>query len=230
MENKKNQFNIAMAVVVAAIIIGGAILLRGGKPSSPTPTKGENPSPSALQVKPISANDFVLGNRNAKVVLVEYADYQCPFCGKFFTETLTPLTKTYIETGKVALVYRDFAFLGSESEKSAEAARCANDQGKFWEYHDYLFTHQNGENQGSFADKNLKTFAKTLGLNEADFNSCLDSGKYTQAVKDATAEAGTAGINTTPYSFIMKDGKVLNEVKGAYPLSDVTAKIEAALK
>ena len=172
MENKKNQFNIAMAVVVAGIIIGGAILLRGGKPTPTAPVAGvPTGNPSVTQVKPISADDFILGDKNAKIVIVEYADYQCPFCGKFFTETVEPLVKNYVDTGKVAFVYRDFAFLGSESQKSAEAARCANDQGKYWEYHNYLFIHQNGENQGGFADKNLKEFAKTVGLNSASFDS-----------------------------------------------------------
>ena len=233
MENTKNKLNIGLAIIVAGVIIGGAVLLRGGKaPVAPTPTQNGAPTAdlSDLKIKPLSADDFIQGNPNSKVVMVEYADYQSPFCGKFFTETVTPLTKTYINTGKIAFVYRDFAFLGSESEKAAEATRCAKDQGKYWEYHDYLFTHQNGENQGNFADKNLKAFAKTLGLNTADFNSCLDSGKYTQAVKDSVAEASSAGVDTTPFSFILKDGKVVDTVKGAYPLSEVTAKLDAALK
>ena len=228
MKNKKDQLNIAMAVIVAGVIIAGALLLRGKEPPKPTvATETPNTDLSGFQIK---ANDHVLGNPNAKVVMIEYADYQCPFCGKFFTETLGSIKQNYVDTGKVEFVYRDFAFLGSESVKAVEATECANDQGKYWEYHDYLFTHQNGENEGGFADKNLKSFAKTLGLNTNEFNSCLDSGKYTQAVKNSNIGASANGVNTTPWSFIVKDGKVVDEVKGAYPLSIVTTKLESALK
>lgn len=113
---------------------------------------------------PVSSSDFVLGNPNASITLVLYVDFQCPFCGKFFAETEQTALANYVKDGKVKLVSRDFAFLGDESLKAAEAARCAGDQGKFWEYHDYLFTHQKGENQGNFSNLNLKTFAKELGL------------------------------------------------------------------
>jgi len=228
---EKNKLNIGLAIVVAGVIIAGAILLKGGKTPTPTPAPAnkEAAAPSGV-IKPISADDHILGSKDAKVVMVEYADYQCPFCGKFFTETVQPVLKSYVDSGKIAFVYRDFAFLGDESLKSSEAAECANDQGKYWQYHDYLFTHQNGENQGNFSDTNLKTFAKTLGLDETTFNTCLDSKKYEQKVKDSTTEGGNAGVNGTPHSFFLKDGKVVSETNGAYPLSDVTAKIEAALK
>ena len=113
---------------------------------------------------PVSTSDFVTGNPNAPITIILYVDFQCPFCGKFFAETEQTALANYVKDGKVKLVSRDFAFLGDESLKAAEAARCAGDQGKFWEYHDYLFTHQNGENKGNFSNLNLKTFAKTLGL------------------------------------------------------------------
>ena len=118
----------------------------------------------ANKLDPVSEKDFVLGNQNAPITIVLYVDFQCPFCGKFFKETEQTVLANYVKDGKVKLVSRDFAFLGDESLKSAEATRCANDQGKFWEYHDYLFTHQKGENRGDFSNLNLKTFAKELGL------------------------------------------------------------------
>ena len=116
------------------------------------------------KLDPVSNSDFVLGNQNAPITIVLYVDFQCPFCGKFFKETKQTILDNYIKDGKIKLVSRDFAFLGDESLKSAEATRCANDQGKFWEYYDYLFTHQNGENKGNFSNLNLKTFAKTIEL------------------------------------------------------------------
>jgi protein-disulfide isomerase len=117
-----------------------------------------------IKLDPISSSDFVLGNTEAKVAIVLYTDFQCPFCGKFFKEVEETLLNNYAEQGKIKFVHRDFAFLGLESLKAAEAARCAGDQNKFWEYHDYLYTHQNGENQGNFSDPNLKSFAGSLKL------------------------------------------------------------------
>lgn len=94
--------------------------------------------------------------------------------------------------------YFNIAFLGDESQWAAEAAECAGDQNAFWQYHDYLFTHQNGENQGAFSKDNLKGFAATMGLDTAAFGTCLDSGKYTQLVKEQTTIAQQIGVSSTP--------------------------------
>lgn len=118
-----------------------------------------------IKLAPVSSSDFILdGGSGAKVVVVMYEDFQCPFCEKFFKETEKTLIDNYIKSGKINFVYRDFAFLGPESLRAAEAARCAGEQGKFWEYHDYLYNHQNGENQGNFGDLYLKSFASELKL------------------------------------------------------------------
>ena len=94
--------------------------------------------------------------------------------------------------------YFNFAFLGDESQWAAEAAECAGDQNAFWEFHDYLFSHQNGENQGAFSKDNLKGFAADMGLDTTAFNTCLDSGKYTQFVQDQTNIARQLGVQSTP--------------------------------
>ena len=125
---------------------------------------GKGKAVGNINLQPVSSLDFTLGNPQAKVALVLYEDFQCPFCGKFFSDSEKNIRDTYVTEGSVQLVYRDFAFLGQESVKASEAARCAADQGKFWQYHDYLFTHQNGENQGNFSSLNLKLFAKEMGL------------------------------------------------------------------
>jgi protein-disulfide isomerase len=126
---------------------------------------GTSKTIDSIKLAPVTNSDFILdGGSEAKVTVIVYTDFQCPFCGKFFKETEQTLINNYIKSGEINFVYRDFAFLGPESEKSAEAARCAGEQGQFWAYHDYLFNHQNGENQGAFADPNLKTFAGTLKL------------------------------------------------------------------
>src|SRR3990167_3005650 len=122
--NEDNKFLIPGAIIAAGLVIAIA---------------GELPK--------VSSEDFVLGDQNAPVTIIEYGDYQCPFCGKFFKETEPTLRENYIKTGKVKFVYRDFAFLGQESLWAANAAQCAGEQGKFWEYHDYLYGNQNGENK-----------------------------------------------------------------------------------
>jgi len=143
---------------------------------------------------------------------------------------LPGIMNDYVKNGSVQIVYRDWAFLGPESVQSAEAARCAGDQGKFWEYHDYLYNHQNGENKGSFSDPNLKSFAKTLGLETIAFNQCLDSGKYAQAVADSKTEGIAAGVTGTPKGFILVKGKIVATIDGAESYGTVKPKIDNALK
>jgi protein-disulfide isomerase len=143
-----------------------------------------------------------LGDANAKVTIVEFADFQCPFCGRFQQSVYPQIKSEYIDTGKATLVYQDFAFLGEESTVAAEAAKCAGDQGKFWEYHDYLYQHQDGENQGAFSIANLKKFAAALKLNKSKFDSCLDSEKYAKAVADQTAFGSSLQITGTPTTFV----------------------------
>ncbi len=236
-EMNAGQKQIAGAILLAAVIIGGAILLKGHAPAGSTGTqalqqvqdKANVNDPANVDLDPVTSADRVLGNAGASVAFVEYSDFQCPFCERFFTAT-EPTIRDYVSQGKIKFVYRDYAFLGPESTQAAQAAWCANDQGKFWEYHDYLFSHQNGENKGAFADKNLETFAATLGLDTTAFNSCLESGKYSQKVDDMMASGTKAGVTGTPKGFIVKNGKVVDMMNGAEQPAVVKAKIDAALK
>ena len=118
----------------------------------------------------------------------------------------------------------NFSFLGDESQWAAEAAECAGNQNAFWEYHDYLFSHQNGENQGAFSQDNLKQFAADIGLDTQAFNQCLDSGKYTQLVQDQTNIARQLGVQSTPTFAI--NGQTL---VGAQPFSSFQQIIDALL-
>lgn len=225
-----DQKQIAGAILIVGVLIAGAILLKDSKsPTVNPPVAGTVPTTTLAPVGAIDGNR-IIGNPQAKITLVLYEDFQCPFCGKFFKESEQNIRETYVKNGNVRLVYRDFAFLGPESIKASEAARCADDQGKFWNYYDYLFTHQNGENQGGFSDPNLKSFAKVLGLDTTSFNKCLDDGKYAQAIADSKNEAGTAGVTGTPKGFILKNGKVVDTIDGAIPFDMVKQKLDAVLK
>ncbi len=239
----KNQAQIAGAIVIAGLIIAGAILIKGNQ----APVSSSNGVP-ITSLAPVGKDDRTLGNKNAKVTLILYEDFQCPFCGavsglvsntdaiKYLKQQVPdwapfmPAINDYVKSGDVQFVYRDYPFLGPESTRAAEAARCAGDQGKFWEYHDYLYGHQNGENKGGFSDVNLKSFAKGLGLDTTTFNTCLDTGKYAQAVADSKTEGTAAGVTGTPKGFILRNGKLVATIDGAEPLSMVKPKIDNALK
>lgn len=248
-----SQKQIVSAIIIVGFLIAGAILLKGSKFSVSKNDLNNGIPVTTTTLAPIGAEDRTLGNPNAKVSIIMYEDFQCPFCGavtglelnssamkpvmdylKKNDPTWAPfipeIINNYVKNGAVQFVYRDFPFLGPESIKSAEGARCAGDQGKFWEYHDYLYSHQNGENKGGFSDPNLKSFAKILNLDTSSFDKCLDESKYAQAVADSKTEATKAGVTGTPKGFILKNGKIFATVDGAESWSTVKTKLDSALK
>jgi len=214
---------VAGALIAGAVIYGG--LSSGAKPSKGVATVGAGGSREVAPIKNLEDNDPILGNPKAKVTLVEFGDFQCPFCGRFFSTTEKQIIDKYVKTGKVKFIYRDFAFLGQESEWAAVATECAKEQGKYWQYHDYLYTHQDGENKGAFAKDNLKSFARELGLNSGQFDSCLDSDKYLEEVRKDTEDGRKAGVGGTPTNFI--NGRVIT---GAVPFEQFEQMIEEELK
>src|SRR3989338_2499977 len=167
----------------------------------------------------VSADDDPFrGGKDAKITIVEFSDYQCPYCVRA-ESVVEQIMETY--GNKVKFVYRDFPLPGHQfAQKAAEASECADDQGKFWEYHDLLF-----ENQQSLATSNLKQYAKDLGLNTEQFNSCLDSGKYTQEVRKDLNDGASYSVEGTPAFFV--NGK---PVVGAQPFSVFKEIIEEELK
>lgn len=150
----------------------------------------------------IPAGVPVLGDPEAPVTIVEFADFQCPFCGFFFTEVQQKLLEEYVDTGKAKFIYLDFAFLGQESVEAANAAKCAADQGKYWEYHDKLFQSQDGENQGAFERDKLLQYGRALGLNMSDFTSCVEEGTHVQEVSEQTKLGQSIGVTGTPTTII----------------------------
>lgn len=163
------------------------------------------------------------GNDKAQVVLIEFSDFQCSFCRRFWQTTLPLIEKKYINTGKVKFVYRHFAILGKHSVAAAQAAECAGEQGKFWEYHDKLFA--SAGSPLAFTDGKLKGYAKELGLKSQGFNQCLDSGKHLKRVEGETAIAAFLGARGTP-AFLL-NGQLL---VGAQPFEVFEAAIEKELK
>ena len=146
-------------------------------------------------VRAVVSDAPVLGQPDAPVTLVEFSDYQCPFCRQFFATTFPELKRDYIDTGKVRYVFRDFPLdrLHPQARKAAEAAHCAGDQGKYWEMHDRLFRHQE-----TLAPPQLSEHARALGLDGAIFDTCLNSGTHAARVNKGFRDGLAAGVQGTP--------------------------------
>jgi len=207
----------------------------GGGPSvvaTAQPTTAGQPQATPPPLVAASVDDDPYwGPVDAPVTVIEFSDFQCPFCSRFWDQTLPQIKQAY--EGKVKFVYRDFPLTSIHpyAEKAAEAAECADDQDKFWEYHDLLFQNQATLNQQLSTDgldgvlNTFKGYATRLGLDAGDFNNCLDSGKYAQEVQKDYNDGVAAGVTGTPGFFI--NGQ---ELKGAQPFASFKAVIDAALQ
>ncbi|KAF0111596.1 MAG: dsba oxidoreductase [Chloroflexi bacterium] len=220
-QQKRKDLTPIIIIGTLAVVVALIVILTQIKPV------GEIKIPD--RQKAVQTDGLTMGDPNAKVKVVEFADFQCPACGSYWAGLEPTIIKDYIDSGKAFFTFSPFSFLGNyatdktwdESVKAAEAAYCANDQGKFWEFHDILFINQKGENAGAFARVRLLAFAKKLNLDSKTFEKCLDSGKHSQSVTDANAYASGQGSNFTP-SFLV-NGKLVNS-------GELVQAIEDALK
>jgi protein-disulfide isomerase len=174
-----------------------------------------------------------VGEATAKLTMVEFSDFQCPFCGRYANQTMSQVLDTYVKTGRVRYVFRNFPLeqLHPNAEKAAEAANCAGEQNKFWEAHDRFF-----KNQSALDSKEMLGHATVLGLDVPKFQQCLDSGKYTAKVKADEAEGQKFGVKGTPTFFFgtvdPKDPTKIHAVKllsGAVPFDSFKDVIEGLL-
>lgn len=166
-------------------------------------------------------DDPSFGPQDARVVIVEFSDFQCPYCAKA-KPTVSQIKETY--PNDVRFVYRDYPLsFHQNAQKAAEASECADEQGKFWQYHDLLFDKQGEWSSGGVSK--FKDYARDLGLNTKDFDQCLDSGQMAEEVKQDFADGQSAGVNGTPAFFV--NGEMIS---GAQPFSVFQEKIEKFLK
>ncbi len=179
-----------------------------------------NPEPTpAGDLPPVAADDHVKGGNDAKVTLIEYSDFQCPYCARH-NGTMDEIFKAY--GNKIKVVFRHFPLsFHPEAQKAAEAAECAAEQGKFWEMHDKIFA---ANEAGTMSVEKWKTEAKNLKLNASKFNDCLDSGKYADKVSQMMAAGSAAGVEGTPATFV--NGEL---VSGALPLEQFKSIIDSKL-
>lgn len=226
-----------IGVMVAAVALSAAVIII----SIATRSGGEDDLPgvggTAVAAQHLCASGSLpvdastCGPDSAPVKIVEFADYQCPWCKHFVDTTELELETEYIQKGLVQLEFRSLAITGgnappdrNEATLAAEAAECANDQGRFWQYHHKLYAEQHGENQGAFLPERLKQFATNLGLDRGEFDACLDSHKHIALIEDERNEAVEAGVRSTP-SFLI-NGRL---VVGYEPFDTFRIHIEEAL-
>lgn len=243
-EEKKKSITIplpstnSITVILVVLLIGAAFavgslqgklsVLKGGKL---TQTTGSAQAPSqpeqATTGKASVDDDPFIGDANAPITIIEFSDYECPFCKRFFDETLPELKEKYVDTGKVKMVYRDLplSFHDPMATKEAIAANCAREQGgdsKYFEYHDEIFTRTISNGNG-LNDDDLTSIASDVGLNLGQFEICQSDVAQADEVKKDLADAGAAGATGTP-TFIIgkssKDGVIDGQlVVGAQPFS-----------
>jgi protein-disulfide isomerase len=225
-----NQKQIAGAIVFAGLLIAGAILIKGGVPSkAPVQALNGAGAPEKVELSPITTQDHITGNPNAKIVVVEYSDLECPFC-KVFHKTMHQV----IETNKnVAWVYRHYPIpqLHSKAQKEAEATECVWEQGgntAFWQYADKIF--ETTTSNDSLDPAKLPEIAGALGFDVTSFKTCLESGRYESKVQASIDGGNKSGVRGTPKSFIVKNGKVVDVIDGAQSIDTVKKQIEKALK
>lgn len=182
-------------------------------------TKGQQTTPSRVFVT--AGDNPMEGNKDATITMVEFSDFQCPFCGAFYSQTLPQIQKDYIDSGKVKLVFRDFPLVSihQNANAAALAAQCANEQGKFWEYHDMLFSSQRiwASMVTSNATDAFKQYAMDLGLDSETFNSCFDSLKYQDKINQNVQDGMKYSVSGTPTFFIGDDKKGYIQIVGAKP-------------
>ena len=232
---KRPAWQSPMALITAAaVVLGLVVVVLASGVLSPKATVGSlvkplRPTPVAL-IDP--ANPRAIGKATAPVTVEVWSDFQCPACDAFATTVEPDLVDQYVATGKVRIIYRDFAFIDKgaadgESQQSAAAARCAGD--KFWPFHDYLFENQNpkGENLGTFSAAFLASVADAVGADRPAYDACMASGAadMVAAVKAETAQGTSAGINQTPT--IALNGKL--QKGGALPMTTLGPAIDALI-
>lgn len=198
------------SIIVAGLMISGSIIYLVGSKNNPTPAPdaSNNPSAQVADIRSLlspGSDDVILGDPKAPNTLVEYGDYQCPWCGRFANEVEPLLINTYVKTGKVKVIYRNFPFLGPESFAAAGAAECAKNQGKLWAYHDAIYREEDKdkvENNGNLNQDLFVRIAAEIGLDKTQFNTCLSSNKYQDKIKGEVDAARKVGVNGTPALFL----------------------------
>ena len=194
--------------IIIGIIVGGSIGIY---------EINSNESKTVSFEKLIKNGSPILGNSDAPITIVEWGDYQCTYCYKFHQNTLEIINEEFIKTGKVKVIFIDFPLNGFDSKLASEASYCAQDQGKYWEYHDELYKNWAGERTGWITRESLSKFAESINLSSTQFNKCLDDRKYKEKVNSMYEFGNQIGIDATPSFLVFNDEKII-KIRGNQPL------------
>ena len=192
-------------------------------------SSGSESEPLKIGGVDLSQASPVFGEEDASVTIIEFGDYQCPNCKKWFLNTKPDIVTNYIETGKANLYFVDLAFLGDDSLSASSATYCAEEQGLYWEYHSYLYSNQRGIDGGWADVSSLLDYAEVIGMNVDEFSSCIDSGKYDESIVFNLEESINNGVQGTPsFIIVSSDGKI-EMISGPQPFPVFQETIESFL-
>ena len=236
MEKENNLITVPAAILIAGIIIGGAVIYTKGALTEKKDSQNASAiKSSTINIDPVTIDDHIRGTPDAPITIVEFSDLECPFC-KIFHGTMQKIMEEYGKTGKVAWVYRHFPLsIHPKSPRESNASECAYEQGgneKFWQYVDKVFSITPSNNQ--LDPLQLPIIAKDTGLDLVKFNTCLDSGKYNEKIQKNYQDGIRVGIGSipdtgTPYSVLIdKKGNKI-PIDGAQPYEAVKRLIDAML-
>jgi protein-disulfide isomerase len=205
------------AVVITAVFFGFSSITNQPEIAL-EPAEIPQPEASDVTLSVFTANASpILGSVDAPITLVEFGDYQCFFCNKFFHDTEEELFQNYVDTGKVKVIFKDFTIIGPDSINAAHGAHCANEQEKFWEYHDILYNNWDGENNGWAASENLLGFAQEINLDIDEWSQCMLDERHQQKITSSNNDARTLGLTGTPGFFVIGPDNYVTKIGGAQP-------------
>jgi protein-disulfide isomerase len=225
-EERKKAYAVPVAIVVAGLVIAGAVFVTSKNNDKENKvavkTRVENAEITRAGIS--EDDDPVLGNPDASVVFINFGDFRCRFCAMFQRDIKPVIIEKYVKTGKVKYVYRDLITMGENSILAAEGANCAGEQGKYWDFADYLHAGQGGHNV-LYTPQSLSEIAASLGLDVSLFDECLSSGRQKEEIKKDTEDAIAAGADGTPTVFI--NGRI---IVGVNPIEVYESMIEEELQ
>lgn len=173
---------------------------------------------SRIDVENIKQYSHSLGSQNAPITIIEFGDFQCPFCSEWYKETAMPLKEKYIESGQVELVFVDYPFLGDDSYPAAHASYCAEQQGMYWEFHEILYLNQGDTNDGWANAEKIRDFASQVNLDMEKYDECMSSSEFNQKIDQSLKLGETHEVNQTPTFIVVNDNGEYQKIEGKQPL------------